>query len=123
MNKEKLLTHAKDLRASQTKAEQKLWYYLRAHRFMGLKFKRQKTIGCYIVDFICIERRLIIEIDGGQHIEQAEYDHRRDAWLGSQGYTILRFWNNEVMQQPESVLEQIRATLSPNPSPASGRGE
>lgn len=131
MSDEKALTNAKILRANQTDAEQRIWYHLRAHRFMGLKFKRQKPLGHYIVDFVCVEQRLIIEIDGGQHAEQTEYDQRRDVWLQSQGYTILRFWNNEVMQQLESVLEQIRltiplsadSTLSPSPSPARGRGE
>ncbi len=98
---------------------------------MGLKFRRQKTMGRYIVDFVCVERRLIIELDGGQHAEQVRYDQRRDAWLCSQGYTVLRFWNNDVMQQMEGVLEQIRCavdpfptdTLSPSPSPPRGRGE
>lgn len=120
-----MLDNAKALRSNQTDAEQRLWYHLRAHRFMGLKFKRQKPLGRYIVDFVCLERRLIIELDGGQHAEQAAYDQHRDAWLRSQGYTVLRFWNNEVMQQLEGVLEQIRGTLSlsPAPSPASGRGE
>ena len=82
-------------------------------------------MGRYIVDFVCMEKRLIIEFDGGQHAEQVAYDQHRDAWLRSQGYMILRFWNNEVMQQLESVLEQIRCTvsLSPSPSPTRGRGE
>jgi very-short-patch-repair endonuclease len=125
MSDEKALTNAKALRTHQTDAEQRLWYHLRAHRFMDLKFKRQKPLGRYIADFVCLELRLIIEIDGGQHAEQMEYDQRRDTWLRSQGYTVLRFWNNEVMQQLESVLEQIRltVTLSPDPSPTSGRGE
>ncbi|MEO6351850.1 MAG: endonuclease domain-containing protein [Burkholderiaceae bacterium] len=125
MSDEKALTNAKALRTNQTDAEQQLWYHLRAHRFMDLKFKRQKPLGRYIADFVCLELRLIIEIDGGQHAEQVEYDQRRDAWLRSQGYTVLRFWNNEVMQQLESVLEQIRltVTLCPNPSPTSGRGK
>ena len=125
MNAEKVLLSAKTLRANQTEAEQRLWYYLRAHRFMALKFKRQKPMGCYVVDFVCVEHQLIIEIDGGQHAVQTEYDQHRDAWLHSQGYTVLRFWNHEVMQQLEGVLEQIRNTiaLSPGPSPTSGRGE
>ena len=118
-----MLENAKALRSNQTDAEQRLWYHLRAHRFMGLKFKRQKPLGRYIVDFVCMEQRLIIELDGGQHAEQVAYDQQRDAWLCSQGYTVLRFWNNDVMQQLEGVLEQIRCTLSPGPSPASGRGE
>ena len=125
MSEAKILNNAKTLRSNQTEAEQQLWYRLRAHRFFDLKFKRQKPMGCYIVDFVCVERLLIIEIDGGQHAEQVEYDQRRDAWLRSQGYTVLRFWNNEVMQQLEGVLEQILVTLtlSPDPSPACGRGE
>ncbi|MCX5864492.1 MAG: endonuclease domain-containing protein [Deltaproteobacteria bacterium] len=125
MTAEKVLLNAKKLRANQTEAEQRLWYHLRAHRFMALKFKRQKPMGRYIVDFVCVERQLIIEIDGGQHAEQAGYDRHRDAWLRDQGYTVLRFWNHEVMQQLEGVLEQIRSTLtlSPSPSPTSGRGE
>lgn len=120
-----MLTNAKSLRSNQTEAEQRLWYHLRAHRFMGLKFKRQKPMGRYIVDFVCLERRLIIELDGGQHAEQVAYDRHRDTWLRNQGYTVLHFWNNEVMQQLEGVLERIHRTvsLSPNPSPTSGRGE
>ncbi len=122
-----MLNKAKSLRSNQTEAERKLWYHLRAHRFMGLKFKRQKPIGRYIVDFICMDRHLIIELDGGQHADQANYDQQRDAWLRAQGYTVLRFWNNEVLQETEGVLEQIRLTLpaalSPNPSPVNGRGE
>jgi very-short-patch-repair endonuclease len=123
MSDGKALINAKALRANQTEAELRLWYHLRAHRFMGFKFKRQKPMGHYIVDFVCVERLLIVEIDGGQHAEQVEYDQCRDAWLRSQGYTILRFWNNEVMQQLEGVLEKIRTTLSPAPSPACGRGD
>ena len=118
-----MLDNAKVLRSNQTDAEQRLWYHLRAHRFMGLKFKRQKPMGRYIVDFVCLEQRLIIELDGGQHAEQLAYDRQRDAWLRSQGYTVLRFWNNDVIQQIEGVLEQIRITLSPSPSPTCGRGE
>jgi very-short-patch-repair endonuclease len=125
MNTEKVLINAKTLRANQTAAEQRLWHHLRAHRFMALKFKRQKPMGRYIVDFVRVERQLIIEIDGSQHAEQTEYDRHRDAWLRSQGYTVLRFWNHEVMHQLEGVLEQIRdaVALSPSPSPTSGRGE
>ena len=117
-----VLNKAKTLRTNQTEAEQRLWYHLRAHRFMGLKFKRQKPMGRYIVDLVCMERQLIIELDGGQHAEQVAYDQHRDAWLRSQGYTVLRFWNNEVMQQLEDVLEQIRCTLSPALSRLAGRG-
>jgi len=128
-----LLDNAKTLRRNLTDAEQKLWYHLRAHRFMDRKFKRQKPIGRYVVDFVCLEEKLIIELDGGQHAESLEYDQERDAWLRSQGYKVLRFWNNELMNETESVLERIRLALehevissealSPGPSPTSGRGD
>ncbi len=123
------LDNAKSLRINQTEAEQKLWYYLRAHRFMGVKLKRQKPIGKYVVDFICVEQKLIIEVDGGQHAENIAYDQNRDSWLRAQGYRVLRFWNNQLMHEIENVLEQIRLalavteTLSPGPSPVNGRGE
>ena len=121
-----LLERAKSLRTHQTDAELRLWFHLRAHRFMGKKFKRQKPVGHYIVDFICFDPKLIVEIDGGQHAEQVEYDRRRDAYLHSEGFTVLRFWNNQVLCETDTVLESIRqaiTTLSPGPSPASGRGE
>ena len=86
-----------------------------------------------MVDFICLEEKLIVELDGGQHAENLEYDQERDLWLRSQGYTVLRFWNNELMNETESVLERIRLaisneavsseSLSPGPSPTSVRGE
>ncbi|NOU00547.1 MAG: endonuclease domain-containing protein [Gallionella sp.] len=117
MTESKTLSNAKILRTQQTEAEQRLWYHLRAHRFMSLKFKRQKPIGRYIVDFVCMEQMLVIELDGGQHSEQIEYDQRRDAWLRSQGYTVLRFWNNAVMQELDGVLEQIRLMIILEPSP------
>ena len=119
--------NAKVLRANQTDAELRLWYHLRAHRFLNLKFKRQKPIGHYIVDFVCIEMRLVIEVDGGQHADSAA-DVRRDAWLRERGFTVLRFWNNEVMQELDGVLEKIRlaveaaksAGLLPYPPPLKG---
>ena len=117
MAENEILHNAKTLRTHQTQAEQQLWYHLRAHRFMGLKFKRQKPIGNYIADFVCVEQMLIVELDGGQHSEQVEYDQRRDVWLKGKGYTVLRFWNNEVMQQLEAVLEQIRLAVITEPSP------
>jgi very-short-patch-repair endonuclease len=106
-----LLERAKTLRSNQTDAEKHLWYYLRAHRFMKMKFKRQMPIGRYIVDFVCEEHKLIIEIDGGQHQDAVDYDERRTKWLQQQGYEVLRFWNNEVLQQTESMLEVIRAEV------------
>ena len=130
MSKSQLtLKRARTLRTKQTDAEQKLWYHLRAHRFLGLKFKRQKPVGPYIVDFICIERALVIELDGGQHTEQAHRDEARTRYLNQQGLRVLRFWNDDLLRDTEAVLDQIRLaalageTLSPNPSPAGGRGE
>jgi very-short-patch-repair endonuclease len=119
-----LLKNAKSLRSNQTDAEAKLWYHLRAYRFMGLKFKRQKPVGNYIVDFVCIEKKLIIELDGGQHAEKAEYDKARTKFLESEGYHVLRFWNHEVLNELEAVLEFIRlkVTLSPTPLPQAGEG-
>jgi very-short-patch-repair endonuclease len=119
-----LLERAKALRFNQTEAEQRLWYHLRAGRFMELKFKRQKPIGPFIADFVCMELRLVIEADGGQHGD--DKDRRRDTWFEEQGFTVLRFWNHEILGQTEAVLERIRQVaiaLSPGPSPASGRGE
>lgn len=125
-----LLGRARTLRSNQTEAEQRLWYHLRAQRFMGLKFKRQKPVGPFIADFVCMDLRLVIEADGGQH--GGDSDARRDVWFRGQGFTVLRFWNNEILGQTEAVLERIREAviaLSPSPlcpsgcSPANGRGE
>jgi very-short-patch-repair endonuclease len=105
------LANAKTMRFTQTPAEQHLWYHLRANRFMGLKFKRQKPMGPYIVDFICLERGVIIEVDGGQHGDDVAYDRRRDQWLASQGFIVLRFWNHDVLNRTEMVLESIRQAV------------
>lgn len=102
---------ARQLRTNQTGAEQRLWYHLRDRRFMGLKFRRQRPVGPYIVDFVCLAPMLVIELDGGQHAEQEGYDRRRDQWLREQGFTVLRFWNNEVMNETEAVLEAIREAV------------
>ncbi|MBI3230077.1 MAG: endonuclease domain-containing protein [Burkholderiales bacterium] len=102
------LERARQLRTHQTEAEQKLWMQLRAHRFIGLKFKRQQPLGRYIVDFVCFEPKLIIELDGSQHAEHQRYDTERDAWLKTEGYTVLRFWNNQVFEEFAAILEVIR---------------
>lgn len=115
------LRHAKYLRSNQTDAEQRLWYHLRAQRFMGLKFKRQKPMGPYIADFVCIELRLLIEADGGQHGGKA--DAERDAWFHAHGHTVLRFWNHEILGQTEAVLERIRQAVTEFPTaPSEGNG-
>ena len=89
------------------------------------KFRRQQPIGPYIVDFACLEKRLIIELDGGQHAEQLEYDSERDAWLCEQGFTVLRFWNNDALQNingaKESILSKLECPPFLNPSPQGGR--
>lgn len=110
-----LRENAKTLRIQMTDAETRLWYHLRAHRFMGLKFKRQKPIGCYIVDFVCLEQFLVIELDGGQHMEQADQDRERDEYLRERGYRVLRFWNHQVLGEMEAVLERIRLEVAPSP--------
>src|SRR3979411_1438362 len=99
-------SHAKALRANMTEAERRLWYFLRSHRFAGMKFKRQALITRYVVDFVSFQRRLVVEVDGGQHAE-SEDDLRRTRWLKSQGFRILRFWNNEVLSNSGGVLDTI----------------
>ena len=111
------LGHAKAMRLAQTPAEERLWYHLRAHRFLGLKFRCQKPLGSYIVDFLCMERGLVIELDGGQHGDQVAYDRVRDAWLAARGFTVLRCWNHDVLNRTESVLERIRQFVEAVPSP------
>jgi very-short-patch-repair endonuclease len=94
------------MRTEMTEAEKRLWYWLRAHRFRGVAFRRQTPIGQYIVDFVSHERRLIIEIDGGQHNEN-KADALRDQWLSSKGYRVLRFWNSDILRNRDAVLERI----------------
>ena len=91
------LTQAKKLRTNMADAERRLWYHLRAHRFDGHKFKRQVPVGSYVVDLACLGRKVIIEVDGGQHADSAA-DFVRDRYLGNQGFRVLRFWNNDVLR-------------------------
>jgi len=109
---------AKQLRRNMTDAELLLWRHLRGHRLLGVKFKRQQPLGNYIVDFVCFGNKLVIEVDGGQHLDNRQ-DQQRDTWLRSQGFEVLRFWNNEVLEQTEAVLERIFQVLSPSPQPLS----
>jgi len=110
MEKSTLRQHARDLRKNSTDAERHLWYHLRANR-LGFKFKRQVPIGSYIVDFVCLEKRLIIELDGGQHMDNQKYDTKRTDWLMAHGFKVLRFWNNDVFEQTPSILEVIMTAL------------
>ena len=112
------------LRTNATEAEQRIWYFLRNRQFEQFKFRRQHPIGVYIVDFVCLEQKLVIELDGGQHTEQAQYDARRTTALSEKGFRVLRFWNNDVLLNTNAVLEAILAELnacpSPLPSPRNG---
>lgn len=119
-----LLLLAKQMRREPTEAEQRLWSILRAGRMSGAKFKRQEQIGDYIVDFVCFRRKLIVEADGSQHAENTR-DIDRDDWLTSQGFRILRFWNNDILADADTVAQAILFALEPplpNPSPAWGEG-
>jgi Uncharacterized protein conserved in bacteria len=110
---------ARELRRAMTDTEQKLWYRLRNRQLSGCKFRRQHEIDQYIVDFVCTEARLIIELDGGQHVDQVNYDERRTQYLQAMGYRVLRFWNNDALVNIESVLEVIlEALASPTPHPS-----
>ncbi|MGC2063357.1 MAG: endonuclease domain-containing protein [Thermodesulfovibrionales bacterium] len=116
------LTHlAKGLRKKSTDVEQLLWSHIRAGRFERMKFRRQHPIGQYIVDFVCLDRKLIVELDGGQHALPDEIlkDRQRDAWLGKEGFTVVRFWDNEVLTNTSGVLEVIRERIHRTPSPQS----
>jgi very-short-patch-repair endonuclease len=118
---------AQTLRRAPTDAEQKIWRVLRSMKPLGIHFRRQAPIGIYIADFAWLAGKLIVELDGGQHAEaRRHYDERRSAWLASQGYRVLRFWNHDALQAPQAVGEVIlepRALLPhPRPLPTRGRG-
>lgn len=108
---ELLMDRARDLRRNQTDVEQKLWLSLRNRR-MENKFRRQHPVPPYVVDFVCIEKKLIIELDGSQHQEQKTYDDERTKFLEAAGYRVIRFWNNEILQNIEGVLHRIDEALS-----------
>jgi very-short-patch-repair endonuclease len=103
-----------------------MWSILRSLKPLGMHFRRQAPIGRYIADFVWHQGKLVVEIDGGQHAEaQRSYDEQRTAWLQSQGYRVIRFWNNEILNAPQSVGDAIYAAAveknpTPNPSPQGG---
>ena len=118
-------TFARALRKSMTDAECKLWRGLRLRQMYGHKFRRQFPLGNYIVDFVCLEARLIIEVDGGQHADQKYGDAERDAWLKLQNFHVLRYWNNQVLNELDAVLADIARVLEAppsQPSPVKGKG-
>ncbi|RZI44572.1 endonuclease domain-containing protein [Herbaspirillum sp. HC18] len=118
--------NARSLRRDMTLAEHKLWQALRGKQMEGRRFRRQHPIGPYIADFACAESSLVIELDGGQHQEQKEYDERRTAFLHFHGWKVLRFWNNDVLSNLEGVLASVvdALTITPpsQPSPYKGEG-
>ncbi len=115
MNNNILITFSKALRKRPTKAEQLLWRNLRMRQMEGLKFRRQQPIGNYIVDFVCFENRIIIEVDGGQHADEEKKDRERDLYFQINNFMVLRFWNNEVLQNTPGVIEKIRESCSHRP--------
>jgi very-short-patch-repair endonuclease len=118
---------ARGLRRRSTDAERLLWSKLRNRQLENHKFRRQQPIGGYIVDFVCLEQRLVVEVDGGQHALRQAEDERRSGFLGAEGYRVLRFWNNQVLNELDAVVEVIDSALahsahpSPNPLPQGER--
>ena len=117
IDKTLLKQYARELRKNSTDAEKRLWYFLRANR-LGFKFKRQVPVKNFIVDFVCHEKRLIIELDGGQHQTNQVYDELRTIELNRCGFQVLRFWNTDVLRETNMVLEVIYKALSPTLSHA-----
>src|SRR4051812_11128106 len=116
---------AQQLRNNATEAERRLWLHLSRRQLDGYKFSRQMPVGSFVCDFLCRETKLIVEVDGGQH-SQSQRDERRTAFLEEQGYRVIRFWNNEVLENLEGVLDAIGEALKSSPTPQSppacGRG-
>ena len=114
MRVKKFLITAKKLRKRSTDTERYLWRILRDRQIGSFKFRRQHPIGSYVVDFLNLEKKLIVELNGGQHASDPG-DKRRDEWLRGEGYRVLRFWDTEVLNNVEGVLEVIREALHPSP--------
>ena len=100
---------ARHLRRTMTDAERSIWHHLRNRAFMGCKFRRQHAIGAYVVDFVCLERRLVVELDGGQHA--GDVDENRDKALHGMGFRVLRFWDNAALAEQQTVLAAILEAL------------
>lgn len=114
---------ARELRKDATEAERLLWRYLRNRQIDGFRFRRQVPLGAYVADFLCPQAKLVVELDGGQHGDQAEHDRVRTEWLGAQGYRVLRFWNHDMLQHADTVVGEIHRELTrsftpPQPSPS-----
>lgn len=118
---EGFLERARKLRQSQTDVEKKLWGFLRDRRLFGFKFRRQHPIGKYIVDFCCLEQKFVVELDGGQHAHQGADDFVRTKDIEKEGFRVVRFWNNQIIENPQGVLERIAFALkSPHLDPLPG---
>ena len=119
---EKLKGYARELRANLSDAEQRIWHLLRDRHFLGYKFRRQHPMGNYILDFYCADAKLAIELDGGQHADNRDYDDQRTEVMRREGVRVLRFWNNDVLANTEAVLTKIAEVLStqqhPSPQPS-----
>jgi very-short-patch-repair endonuclease len=110
--------YAKQQRRNETDAEKKFWWLVRGRKIARKKFRRQYTIGPYIADFVCLEAQLIVELDGSQHAVRKHYDRKRDAFLASQGFRVLRIWNIDLLTNTEGVMETVfRALCGGTPSP------
>lgn len=105
------IAKARFLRGKPTDAERALWAKIRRRQLHGFKFRRQHPRGPYMVDFVCLERKLVVEVDGGQHAANAEHDQWHDEWLKRNGFRVLRFWNTQVLQEMDAVLEEIGRAL------------
>ena len=114
---------ARALRAAATDAERKLWQHLQGRQMRGLKFRRQLPIAGYVADFARIEAGIVIELDGGQHLEQQAYDAERTRKLAVNGYRVLRFWNDDVLLRTQDVLDEIHRQSEPHPSPPLQAGQ
>ncbi|MBN1822710.1 MAG: endonuclease domain-containing protein [Endomicrobiales bacterium] len=114
---------AKNFRKSSTKTENCLWFLIKNRQLEGVKFRRQEPLGRYIVDFVSYDKKLIIELDGGQHTFSSEQDKKRDVWFRKKGYEVLRFWDNEVLKNKNGVLEIIRKKLLTPHLTSPSRGE
>ena len=112
---------SRELRSNSTDAERKLWYYLRNRQLSGVRFNRQVPIGPYICDFVARTPRLVIELDGGQHTLSTEFDARRTTYLERRGYRVLRFWNNDVLENLDGVIAVIELALRDRPFPNPSR--
>ena len=108
---------ARRLRSNMTDAERRLWSLLRQQQISGHRFRRQHPCGPFILDFVCLDAKLVIEVDGGQHGELEQQDNERSAWLARQGFRVLRFWNHDVLKTPDAVGEAIMLALASDIAP------